>query len=217
MNHEIEYKQYIETITTRKKTSLSYSKIEGRNTNLIQCNNIPPLILISLIDHCPVGDGPLYENFIVDAMGKIFSNIIDNKRVLMHGVCQGGYYDIEFPFCTENLPKFQFWESWHYMYEIKAIIVEVKNTMEKMGPDISRQIKAYITGNKKGRFGILVSRNGFTLGARKELSCYAKDEKHLILPITHQDIKLLLKLSLRGAYDVYKYLRIKETQLLRIR
>lgn len=215
MKSDNDYQRYLEMIKARKRAIPAYSKLEGRKPNIIRCSNTPAQMLIQFLDRCPIGEGLLYEHFVVDAIGKILAGLVDTKCVLLHGACQGGEYDMEFSFCTENLHKFPFWNPWYYEYVIRAILIETKNKKEKVGPDASRQIKGYIDGNKTGRFGMLVSRNGFTPGAMKELNFYAKHENCLILPIEHRHLKILLRLSMRGAYHVYKYLRRRETQLLR--
>lgn len=57
-------------------------------------------------------------------------------------------------------------------------MVEVKNRRDPATPEDAGQIKRYLDTAKKGRFGILISRSGFTKNALKTLQIYttAKDE-----------------------------------------
>lgn len=219
MNPENEYIRYIEDIEVRKSGQDSlYCKIEWQNKGKVfRCIDRPAALLSRFLDLCPVGDGLLYEHFVLDAIGKILVGVVDGEEVLMHVPSGGGYHDIEFAFCTEALPQYNFWEAWYHRYAITSIIVETKNETKKVRYDATVQIKEYIEEAKKGQLGMLVSRNGFTINALKKLCLLAKEKNILILPITHQDLQRLLELSMRSALDVFRFLRVVETRLRRIK
>jgi len=216
MSLQNHYICYIEAINSRRRAE--YERLEHQaRTKIVHCHNIPAEILIGILDLCPVGEGILYEHFVLDALGIAFAGIVDSKNVVMHSPSQGGYNDIEFPFCPEMLHQYPFWEPWFYRYEIKSIIAEAKNMEDKASLEDVRQMKDYLDGSKKGRYGTLVSRNGFTRSAMKRLRAYADDSDTLILPITHQDLKTLLRLSVSSPLDAIRFLYRQETLLLRVR
>ena len=104
MEVEKNYIRYINDIEIRRQSKNSpYCKFAGKSNNIVRCIDRPAELLISFLDLCKVGDGQLYEHFVLDAIGKILTGIVDCDEVLLHGHSQGGYYDIEFAFCTEML------------------------------------------------------------------------------------------------------------------
>lgn len=202
---------------TKARKSNKYCELGGQSGNKRPVDNedIPARILPYLLDICPLGDGKIYENLTFHATKAIFDGITDKYLACQQFSSEGGRGDIELPFCTEMLPEYPCWNAWSYQYEIKSILVEVKNTANEATPDDVGQIKRYLDTAKRGRFGILVSRNGFSDGAKKTLRSYTTDN-YLILPLDHNDLKQLLKLSLESSLKVARYLRRKETLLLRI-
>ena len=218
MEYRPEYSEYVAAVRRRGKNQESLYSHAGlsRAPQVIRCADVPPSLQQKFLDRCPVSDGPLYEHFVVDALGAALKGIVDTKNVLMHGPCGGGFFDIEFPFCCEMLPQFPFWDSWARRHEIKSIIVEAKNLSSKADVQHANQLKAYLDAAKKGSFGILVCRNGFTLPAFRALRRYVDDDKVLMLPLSQRDLKILLRLTSRNPLQVMRFLRRKETLLLRI-
>lgn len=206
---------YKKILDARKRCKYSELKRRPEDKRSVPRRSIPTNILIKLLNLCPFGEGNIYENLTFDAMKAILKGIVDWDLAHQQFSSEGGRGDIELPFCTEMLPEYPRWKPWYYQYEIKSIIVEAKNMKSEAAPDDVGQIKRYLDTSKKGRFGMLVSRKGFSKNAMKTLRAYTRDN-YLILPLDHDDLERLLKLSMDNSLKVMRYLRRKETLLLRI-
>lgn len=218
MDKDKEYADYVDWVRHRaKRLENGYSHIPFHgNAKLIKCCEKPPALLAIFLDMCTESDGELYEHFVVDSLGAILGKAVDKSNVLMHGPCEGGFYDIEFPLCSEVLDEYPLWLHWAMRYQMGSIIVEAKNLAEVAGKEHVEQLRSYLGNNKKGRFGLLISRNGFTRPALQRMRCCAESDDTLILPLDQKDLKLLLRASIHGQKPVMKYLRRKVTSLLRV-
>jgi hypothetical protein len=181
--------------------------------NIVRANLVPTEVLFAKFGTCRIGDGKAFERLTIDSTAKIFEGLLDHKEILVQEKHAGGYSDIEFSFLSENLEKFPCFKPLFYRYNIKSVIVEAKNLKCKAGHEDATQIADYLRTAKKGNFGLIVSRNGFTKNALERLSSYAKNEDILILPLAEREIRFLLRLRIRHMKHVYRYLRIIETRL----
>jgi hypothetical protein len=78
------------------------------------------------------------------------------------------------------------------------------------------QIKNYIECAKRGRYGNLISRSGFTRQAYRQLRWYLENQNILIIPITHEELIQLLKISLISEDNVVEFFWRKENFIRRI-
>jgi len=188
-----------------------------------------PLNLIpDLLKFCPLGEshpsksGQLYEKFVLCAMVGIFGDIVDHNLSDLHPYNESGFSDIELPFRSEMVSKYPHWLAWYLEYKIRFISVEVKNLKGSASCGAIVQLKHHIEKIGRGKFGFVVSRNGFTNRALKELKCFAQ-KGFLILPLENEDLVKLIKIVLNNSLNkerslkVIQYLRVKENQLYRIR
>lgn len=170
-------------------------------------------ILQQSIKLCPVGDGPLYVNLVGDVIRTALAGIIDFDLVRTEVQLAAGTADIELPLCPKMLSKYPLWERWYQEFKIESIIVEVKNTQKRTGIEGVMQLIRYLNTAKKGKFGIFVSRTGFTQNAMRTIRSVANERETLILPLDQNDLIELLKLSIQSTSEVVRLLRRIETIL----
>jgi len=173
--------------------------------------------LLKELDLSPVGKGTAYESTAFATLKESFGNIVHHKKSRQRFYSEGGFCDIELPFCPNMLYKQPWWEYLYYKCRIRSILAEVKNMRARATPNDAGQIKRYLDTSKKGGFGLLISRSGFTKDALKTLKSYTTDNDHvLILPIEHDDLKNLLKRSTNDPSKVTDFLCEKEIDLLQV-
>lgn len=189
---------------------------EEINEAIVYSTTLRRELLMGELEMCPIGDGRQYHNIVTTIMEESLGDIVDCELVRQEFSAQGGRGDIELPICIEKLQEYPLWEAWCHRYIVKSILIEVKNMKTKANFQDVGQLEHYLNVAKKGRFGILISRSGFTKNAIKSLHLSATDNQNLILPLSHCDLKLLLELSMRGKLEVMKFLRQKETRLLQV-
>lgn len=172
--------------------------------------------IIQGLNNCPIGDGPQYEDLVLSASFKILGNLVDNTLVRQQVPIQGGRADIELPFCIESLAddKYKCWSPWQQQYEIESMLVEVKNLQERASREDAIQLRGYVDGHSHGRLAFLVSRTGFKESAITTINGFRRDG-FLFIPLDNSDILELIDLSARDPIKVMRYLRRKETILLR--
>jgi hypothetical protein len=175
-------------------------------------------LIVQDLQNCPIGDGPRYENIVLSASLKILGNLIDVPFVRQQVSIQGGFADIELPFCLEILAedKYRCWEPWQRDYGIKSMLVEVKNLQEKATHEDAAQLKGYVDGHSRGRLAFLVSRKGFTKAALGTLADYHRDG-YLLLPLDSDNLLQLITSDPDNPIRVMRYLRRLSTLLLRIK
>jgi hypothetical protein len=173
--------------------------------------------IIHGLQTCPIGDGKQYENLVLSASLNIFGNLVDASLVRQQVPIGGGFADIELPLCVELLAenKYRCWESWQRDYQIKSMLVEVKNIHKMATREDTVQLKGYVDGHSRGRFAFLVSRTGFKMSALVTICAYRRDG-YLLMPLDNEDLLELITLSSADPIKVMRYLRRKETILHRI-
>ncbi len=207
---------YRKLIDARKKSKFCELQGQSLNKKVRRCGKIPANILMKLLDDCPVGEGSIYENLVMDTIALILAGIIDSTLVRQQVPIEGGFCDIEFPICTEVINEYPLWEKWCAQYQVISILVEVKNKQKKATYEDVSQLEGYLSGGQLGHLGILASRSGFTKGALSSISSYA-NKSVLILPISHKDLKLLLELSMQNSLKIMTFLRRRGNLLLRLK
>lgn len=207
---------YRKLVAARKNTKYSKVEIQPNNNKGRRFGMIPPNILIKLLNICPIGDGELYENLVMDSLAKILHGIIDSTIARQHVFIEGGFCDIEFPICTEVVDKYPLWDKWCDQYNVKSILVEVKNMKKKVAYEDVNQLGGYLSVGDWGHLGIIVSRNGFARSAESAISSLAK-KNILIMPISHDDLTLLLEFSMQNSLKVMTFLRRRGNLLLRFK
>ena len=129
---------------------------------------------------------------------------------------EGGFCDIEFPICTEVVNKYSLWDKWCDQYNVTSILVEVKNMKKKAAYEDVNQLGGYLSVGDWGHFGIIVSRSGFAISAKSAIRSLAK-KNVLIMPISHEDLTLLLEFSMQNSLKVMTFLRRRVNLLLRFK
>jgi len=207
---------YRKLVAARKRTKYSKLEMQPNDNKGLRCGMIPPNILIKLLDLCPVGDGTLYENLVMDSFAKILSGIVDITLARQQVLIKGGFCDIEFPICTEVVDKYPLWNKWCDQYNVTSLLIEVKNMKYQASYEDVNQLGGYLSVGDCGHLGVLASRNGFTKGAMSVIRSLAKNNI-LILPICHEDLKLLMEFSMQNSLKVMTFLRRRGNLLLRFK
>lgn len=170
-------------------------------------------IIVDVVN-CPVGDGHRYRDIAAEAISVSLGQVVDPFLMRKEFSSQGGRGDIELPVRTESLSEYPLWDSWSRRFGIRSIVVEIKNTRSHASVRDIQQTLAYLVTSRLGRFGMTVSRSGFSRGARKQLRAIAASDDYLVLPFDQDDLEALLRVSGRGADATMEFLRRKETLLL---
>jgi hypothetical protein len=165
--------------------------------------------LIHAIDQCPAKEGDRFRDLVAEVCALALDGIVDVPLIRKEVAVCGGRADIELPLRSENLNSFRQLTTWHAKYDIRMILVETKNLAEAAKHEDVSQLQSY-----SGRFGVIVSRNGFTTAAWKTLHETAKKGEYLILPLDGADLTHLLKARKKGVPTLETILRRKETHLL---
>jgi hypothetical protein len=178
----------------------------------------PHELIVHGLKNCPIGDGSQFENIVLSTSLKIFGKLVDGSLVRQQIPIQGGFADIELPFCLERLAedKYRCWEPWQRDYAIKSMLVEVKNLQEKATHKDANQLKGYVDGHSRGRLAFLVSRTGFTKSALTTLSDYHRNG-YLLLPLDNNNLLQLITSDSDNPKRIMQYLRRLSEMLLRIR
>ncbi|MEN6424005.1 MAG: hypothetical protein ABFE13_01480 [Phycisphaerales bacterium] len=172
-----------------------------------------------MLDECPEGRGAKYEEATLATLKVCLAGIVDTVRARQHVPIKSGFCDIELPFRQERLCIHPYWSPWHSKYDIRSILTEVKNERKPVGPYAIRQIRMYLEDANRGRFGMIISRNGFTKNAMVaacDCATSRRDGDILILPLCHDDLKELVRRSDQGLCSVTDFLCEKERDLLQI-
>lgn len=216
MNNETDKFDYnhVDIEKFQKKQKYDYIKNMASIKDIKSFIDLPTNLLSALLKKCENGQGSLYEKLVLATFIKSFGEIIDKDLVRQRIPIDGGFADIELPFSLEMLTEYPHWTVWQRDYQIKSIIVEVKNLNKKASYEDANQLKGYIDGNHKGKCGFLVSKNGFTNEALKTLKSHAHNN-YLLLPLKNSDLLELLEINC--SQKVIRYLRRIEECLYRIR
>jgi len=166
--------------------------------------------------NCPPGDGTAFERVTELALCRSLSYIVDQQRVRRKYPCPDGFIDIVLPLRLEILEAYSLWSNWCRRFNLRSLVVEAKNTDTSSGYSNVGQILHYLNRAKLGNVGLLVSRNGFTESAMKDLHGIALDNKQLIIPLDQSDLERLLVDCADSPCASMQLLREKETDLLHL-
>jgi len=84
-------------------------------------------------------------------------------------------------------PKVDFWKNCKNEYNSKIIIVDFKNYSEDIGQDTVHMFSKYLT-QKKGNFGIIVSKSGINKSGKEEQRIKYFDDNKLIIHLSSEDL-----------------------------
>jgi len=161
----------------------------------------------------PIGEASIYGALTMGVMKAFLRGLIDWDSAGRRSL-QTSQIDIELPINPEALQKYPLWQHWCRQYAVKSIIIETKNNRCRAKPEDVQRLKSSLDVADKGRFGMLISRSGFSRSSTKILRKYACDDQVLIVPINHNDLRMLLRLSMQDQLEAMSFLRRKETLLL---
>jgi len=207
---------YKKVLDVRKDAKYCYLNAQPHTKRGCRWGDLSADMMLTLLDYCNVGDGDLYESMVMDVIGRILSGIVDCELARQQVPVAGGFCDIEFPICTEIPHGHRLWYEWIRYYEMRSLLVEVKNMAEKASYEDVSQLQGYLSGARMGRLGVLVSRSGFTSPALSRMSALASAHELLILPLDHDELKTLLRFSKEDVQNIMRYLRRKENTLCRL-
>ncbi len=169
--------------------------------------------LVRQIDACPVGDGNEFREFVLRFLSTMLGPVVDRSFVRGEFPLIGGSGDGELTLCTERLSQYPLWQEWSRRYDIRCVMLEAKNLKRRAQPIAISQTLGNLVSGGRGRFGLLVSRNGFTNCALARLSLLARQGQFLILPL---DQKALRDWSdSQSPMQSMQFLRRIESELLR--
>ncbi len=185
-----------------------------------------PFVLDAILEHrsmdallvdlnrCPVGEGNKYRDIVAEVLIKSLSYVIDVPLVRKELTIEGGRADLELPIKTEHLNGYYLWQDWCRRYDVRSVIVEVKNMANPCSVACVQQIKGYLNDGPFGRIGLLVSRHAFSSNASENLRACARDRRCLILPFSHNDLIQFANASSKGTLHSMGFLRRVETRLV---
>jgi len=189
---------------------------EGPNEEEKKTRDIATGVLSNILldlKKCPEGKGHLYRDIVAEIFASSLVELVDISLMRREFPCKGGRGDFELPLRIENLSDFILWDKWCVKYNIKSIIVEVKNKKSQAMPSDVAQILSYIIISNLGRFGILVSRSGFRESAMKQLQAISSTNQFLVLPFEQRDLEYLATLHNFGQIKCMELFRRKATLL----
>lgn len=162
---------------------------------------------------CPVGAGHKYRDIVAEVFANSLRSLVDLSLMRREFPCKGGRGDFELPLRIESLTDFPLWDKWCDKYNIRSIIVEVKNRKTQAMPRDVAQILSYIVTANLGKFGILVSRSGFRGSAMRQLQAISSTNEFLVLPFEQKDLEYLDTLHIRETSKCMEVFRRKATLL----
>ncbi|UCE59063.1 MAG: hypothetical protein JSU63_16660 [Phycisphaerales bacterium] len=163
---------------------------------------------------CPVGEGHRYRDVAAEAVSRSLGSVVDHALMRKEFSSHGGRGDVELPLRTESISDYPLWSLWCRRFGIKSIIIETKNTRTQATVRDVQQTLAYLVTSRLGHFGLVVSRSGFSRGAKKHLCEIASSDEYLLLPLDHHDLIQFIRASVGGPTRTMEFLRRKETLLL---
>jgi len=164
------------------------------------------------LNTCATGDGASYRDLTARVFVKAFGGAVDLPFLRREFPLAGGRGDIEIPFKIEAVGGQCKLAQWFGRFDMRSILVEVKNE-EDAGPvNHVRQIADDVASSLLGRVGFLVCRNGLTKSAEERLRQVNHNREMLILPFDHAELVYLASLR-KGRID--EHLHRKEITTLR--
>jgi hypothetical protein len=161
---------------------------------------------------CPVGNGSEYRDLTARVLIKAFDGAVDVPLVRREFPVAGGRGDIDLPFRFEAMQGPSKVAEWGRRFDMRSILVEVKNEKHPGGVEHVRQIADDVASSPLGRVGFLVCRNGLTTEAQKRLNDVNRHRNMLVLAFEHGELATLVDLDM-GQID--EYLHRKELMTLR--
>lgn len=173
-------------------------------------------ILAERLAKCEIGDGNGYRDVVADVLVRSLDSIVDPEYVRLDPPCANGEADIELPLALERLGHNLLFQIWTNRYDLRSIVVEVKNQQDPCPVGHVDQLFRYLDSNDYGRFGLIVSRSRFTKNALRELRDTAARGEKLMLPLGHQDLHDLISARAVSSSRVMQHLRRLETRLRQV-
>ncbi len=153
--------------------------------------------LVNDLNECPYGkeNGDFYRDLVAEGFCKSLSDVIDIPLIRKEFSNHGGRIDLEFPLQYESLVSGSIWDRWRTTYDVRSILVEVKNLKTRSQVEDFRQLESYVRTADRGRLGVLVSRNGFAKNALMYAKQVLSSASILMLPLSGKDLCNLLTQS----------------------
>ncbi|MCT7627466.1 hypothetical protein N5U97_02285 [Aliarcobacter butzleri] len=160
------------------------------NKNIIKAEK-----LIRELQDCPQSTEGWkdFENLTYEILKFLFDESFDNFRI-KEQVRNNSSTDIR-DFIISNTGNHRFWNDLKQFYDCRNIVVEVKNTKDKIRNDELRQVSDYLEKETIGRFGIIFSRNGLSdNGEQKQWEYFTQNRNQkFIIVLDEQGIIDLLR------------------------
>ena len=167
------------------------------------------------IDSIPVGAGREYRDGVRTVCSRLWDALLDAPNSDVEVANCGARIDIEFPLRLEALNSFSLFKQWAEWYNIRSVLVEVKNERRVAGVQDAKQIVGDVAVAQRGRFAFLIARSGFSRPAMRYMGELARQGNYLIVPLSHEDLRLLLRKRIAGCAATMELLRIRQSDLLR--
>jgi hypothetical protein len=174
--------------------------------------DLRPSVLRRELASCPVGNGSEYRDLTARVWIKALDGAVDVPFVRREFPVAGGRGDIDLPFRFAAMQGQSKVAEWGRRFEMRSILVEVKNEQHPGGVEHVRQIADDVASSPLGRIGFLVCRNGLTTDAQKRLNDVNRNRNMLVLAFNHGELASLVDLD-KGQID--EYLHRKELVTLR--
>lgn len=169
--------------------------------------------LIHRFRNCEMGDGDGYRDRLRLLLATGLGYIIDPGDSDIEVPCAGGRIDICLCVRREVAGCYPIWQHFCQKYDAAYVLVEVKNQKRPAGVTDVTQLLGYADAGRLGRFGMLVSRNGFSRNSQERLREIAATNRHLLLPFNEDEAVQLAKLGKKDPVLSMEILRRKENAL----
>ncbi len=172
--------------------------------------------LLSDLDAVPYGNGPRYQDAVQRVLSGTLDSVFDGPNSDIEVANRGARIDIEFPLRLEVLSKFPLFKQWTEWYEIRSILVEVKNERKRAGVGHAKQIVGDLAVAQRGGLAFLIARSGFTRPAMRYLGELAQQRNFMVLPLDHNDLRQVIENRASGYDATMTLLRVRQNELLRV-
>lgn len=159
------------------------------NKNVVQADK-----LIERLNNCPQGTAGWrdFEKLSFDILNFLFNDSFESLRIKEQARNDSGTCIRDF--IILNNGKHSFWKDIKQFYDCRNIIIEVKNTENKIKNDEFRQVSDYLSKETIGKFGMIFSRNGLSdNGKIKQKEHLTNRDKELIIVLDDNDITDLIR------------------------
>lgn len=171
-------------------------------------------VALAAFRSCPAGHPQRFRDLATVLIALNMGEVVDYDLIQTESMLPGGWADAELPLCTERLgcPDHYLWRDWQRRFDVRCLLIEAKNWRRPVGPLAVAQTRDNLLAGRRGRLAMLVSRSGFSPGARKRLSEVAKSGDQLILPLSRSDLEAWAMCE--TLHESMQFLRRKETMLV---